>query len=787
VAGDTNRPLDDQAAVAEGPDAPRLLAAIVESSDDAIVSKSTRGIIRTWNAAAERMFGYTAAEAVGRHISLIIPAERLPEEERILARLISGERVDHFETERQRRDGRLIAVSLTISPIKDETGRVVGASKIARDISARKEAAEREFQLRAQAEAIGAKFRAFFDQGALFAGIMELDGTIIEANRLSWEGCGYTKDQVVGRMFCHGPWWLPSQTLSRRIREATRRACGGETVRAELPYYVADGSQRVVDLTILPIRNEAGTVVLLAPTGTDITDRKAAEEALRQSEERFHTLADNMSQLAWMADATGSVFWYNRRWFDYTGTTLEEMQGWGWTKLHHPDYVDRVVARIQRSWDTGELWEDTFPLRGTDGTYRWFLSRAVPIRDEHGAVVRWFGTNTDITERRRLEEDLRGLSNELTDVNRRKDQFLATLSHELRNPLAGVRNSLAVMQAAEADPATTARARAAMERQVAHMVRLLDDLLDVSRITRDKLELRPGRVDLGAVLDDALETARPMLRGAGLELIEARPAHPVYLHADAARLTQVFGNLLTNAAKFTPAGGRVWITVETGTGDVTVTVRDTGIGIPATQLAGVFELFTQVDATSDAARGGLGIGLSLVKRLVELHGGTVTAHSEGRGTGSAFVVRLPVVPTAPALPVPAASNDALQPSRTRRVLVVDDDHDSADCLALLLQDAGHTVDVARDGQAALERAEAFAPDVILLDIGLPRLDGYEVCRRLRAQPWGRHIHVVALTGWGQEEDRRRTREAGFDRHLVKPVDPAALMASLAAPPRPQAT
>lgn len=638
----------------EGADATRLLAAIVESSDDAIVSKSVTGIIQSWNAAAGRVFGYTAEEAVGRHISLIIPPERLHEEDEIMARLLAGERIDHFETERRRSDGTLVAVSLTISPIRDDAGRVVGASKIVRDISVQREFAERELRLRAEADANDAKFRAFFEQGALFAGIMDLDGTIVEANRLSWEGCGYTKDQVIGCRFCHGPWWSPSPDLMRRVREATTRARQGETVRQEMPYYVGDGSRRMVDLTILPIRDEAGRVVLLAPTGTDITDRKAAEATLL------------------------------------------------------------------------------------------------------------------------------ALSRELADISSRKDEFLATLSHELRNPLAGVRNSLAVLQAPHADASAAQRARGAMERQIAHMARLLDDLLDVSRITRDRLELRPERVELGAVLDGALEVARPTFIGAGLDLVESRPARQVWLHADAARLTQVFDNLLTNAAKFTPPGGRVWLTVEPDAAGVAISVRDTGIGIPASQLGRVFELFSQVDDSADAARGGLGIGLSLVKRLVEMHGGTVTARSEGRGTGAEFVVRLPTLLEELAGPARAEPIQSAQ-AQPQRVLVVDDDHDSADCLALLLQAAGHTVAVARDGQAALERAEVFAPDVMLLDIGLPRLDGYEVCRRLRAQPWGRQMHVVALTGWGQEDDRRRTREAGFDRHLVKPVDPTALLRALATP------
>jgi len=626
-------------------DASRFLSAIVESSDDAIVAKDTAGVIQSWNAAAERMFGYSADEAVGRHISLIIPPDRLPEEEQMIARLKAGERVDHLETVRRRKDGSRLAVELTISPIRNEAGEVVAVSKIARDVTARKQ----------------------------------------------------------------------------------------------------------------------------------------AEAALRESEERFRTLADNISQFAWMADQTGFIFWYNQRWFDYTGSTLDEMQGWGWTKVHHPDHVDRVVARIQHSWDTGEAWEDTFPLRGRDGSYRWFLSRAMPIRDASGAIVRWFGTNTDITEHQRLEEELRSLSVELSVMNRRKDEFLATLSHELRNPLAAVRTSLALMKSAQDDAALVRQARAAMERQVTQMTRLLDDLLDVSRITRDRLTLKPGPMDFATVVAQAVEVCRPVFDNASVNLtVEVSPG-PLHAHGDAARLEQVVSNLLTNAAKYTPEGGHVWLTVEAAGRDATLIIRDTGVGIPADMLSRVFELFTQVDDHAEVSQTGLGIGLSLVRRLVEMHGGQVTAHSEGAGRGSTFVVRLPVLVEAPREPADGArgGRDATAP---RRVLVVDDDPDNAESLALLLASMGHATEVALSGEDALARGAGFKPDAVLLDIGLPVMDGYETCRRIRGEPWGRSTFVAALTGWGQEDDRRRTKEAGFDRHLVKPIDPAELTALLASLP-----
>ena len=416
-----------------------------------------------------------------------------------------------------------------------------------------------------------------------------------------------------------------------------------------------------------------------------------------------------------------------------------------------------------------------------------------PVKDGAGRIVAASKIARDISARskaeaalresearqRALADEMSKLSVELEHVNRRKDQFLATLSHELRTPLAAIRNAQAVLNVANGDPALAEPALATLNRQIAQMTRLLDDLLDVSRITRDSLQLRQSRVNLATVLADAVEAVRPMFDRNQVQLAVAPPDAPVSLLADAARLAQVFGNLLTNAAKYTPPGGRVSVTTAVDGDAVAVIVSDTGIGIPPDMLTRVFELFTQVDGQDEREGGGLGIGLSLVKRLVEMHGGTVTAHSEGRGTGSRFVVRLPVLPGVAVEPRPDYPPPAVR-THSRTVLVVDDEPDSAVTLAMLLQLRGHRADVAHDGPEALSKAETLRPDVVLLDLGLPGMDGYEVCRRLREQPGGTSLFIVALTGWGQEEDRRRTREAGFDLHLVKPVDPEELLRVLSA-------
>lgn len=505
---------------------------------------------------------------------------------------------------------------------------------------------ERERRLATEAASANAHFRAFFEQGALFAGIMSTDGTIIEPNRLSLEACGYTREQVVGKAFWDCPWWSPSPALAERIKAASAQAAAGEVYRAEIPYFVADGSERMVDLIILPIKDASGKVTFLAPTGTDITDRKRAEQAL-------------------------------------------------------------------------------------------------------------------------------------IDADRRKDQFLATLAHELRNPLAPLRNGLQIMQLAHGDRAAVESARAMMERQLGQLVHLVDDLLDVSRISLGKIALRKERVELGRVVQQAVETSRPLIDDTGHALLINLSADLIFVDADVTRLAQVISNLLNNAAKYTERGGQITLKVERQRNQAVVSVRDTGVGIPPHMLPRVFDIFAQVDRSLERSQGGLGIGLSLVKGLVEMHGGEVEARSDGRGMGSEFIVRLPVVLS---LADPERAEDGTDRTyRTvrRRILVVDDNRDAAISLAMMLKLMGNETQTAHDGLEALDVAATLGPDVVLLDIGMPKLNGYDTAQRLRQQPWGKSLVLVALTGLGQEGDRMRSLEAGFDFHMVKPVDPVALEKLLA--------
>jgi len=376
----------------------------------------------------------------------------------------------------------------------------------------------------------------------------------------------------------------------------------------------------------------------------------------------------------------------------------------------------------------------------------------------------------------------------LREVDRRKDEFLAMLAHELRNPLAPIRNSLYLLREAGDDRLAIDAVRARMERQVDIIVRLVDDLLEVSRITRGQIELRPESIDLAAVLDAAVETSRPAIDSAGHELRLSVPPGALGVRGDPVRLAQVFANLLNNAAKYTDRGGRIDLGVERAGRELVVSVRDTGMGIRPEMLRRVFEMFTQADGARDRAPGGLGIGLTLVRRLVELHGGRVEARSEGPGCGSEFIVRLPAAPAVDEANGPADGRDgaavavsvapATGASRSLRVLVVDDNHDAADSLALLLRLSAGEVRVAHSGQEALELLGGYRPDVALLDIGMPGMSGYELAARIRRRPELQPIVLIALTGWGQDDDRRRSHEAGFDHHLVKPVAPRTLQSLL---------
>jgi signal transduction histidine kinase/ActR/RegA family two-component response regulator len=498
----------------------------------------------------------------------------------------------------------------------------------------------------------------------------------------------------------------------------------------------------------------------------------------------FRRLLEALPAAAYTCDAHGLITYYNRR----------AVVAWGREpKLNDPD--DRYCGSFRMSTVDGEwvphneCWMarclkerrafdgEEIVVQRQDGTQLVVLAHAIPLFDDAGALTGAVNVVVDITGRKRTERQLQERERELAETSRRKDEFLATLAHELRNPLAPIRNSLHLLRLAAAGNGGPTQVHEMLERQVGNLVRLVDDLMDVSRITRDLIELRREPVELAGALNAAVETAKPMIEAGEHELTVVLPSEPLILEADPVRLTQIIANLLNNAAKYSEPGGRIRLEGRREGTRAVVSVRDTGMGIPSELLPNVFDLFTQLDRTYSRKHGGLGIGLTLVKRLVEMHGGQVEAHSEGPGRGSEFVVRLPLAimaPTARAWPTATAASVA-----QRRILVVDDNRDAAESLGLLLKFQGADVHVVHDGPAALAALTMYRPSIVLLDIGMPGMDGYELARRMRQRLNGDDVTLIALTGWGQKEDQRLSKEAGIDHHLIKPVDCDMLVDMLA--------
>lgn len=654
------------------------LAAIVESSDDAIVSKSREGRIVSWNRGAERLFGYTAEEAIGQLITLIVPEDKLDEERVFLEKLWRGERIDHIETIRVNKKGERLDISLTVSPMRDGSGRIIGASKVARDITDRKRA----------------------DQSILTL-----------------------KDELAHQL-----------SDLRQLHEMSSRLCNTVELR--------------------PLLDEIlQTVVAMEGTDMGLLSLWNAEQNHLEIGASLGFSPEFLDSIANVPSGVGAC-----------GLCVSEKR----TVIVDDIETDPALAPFRDAARAAGIKSiHSTPLITRSGEVVGVLS--VHFRHLHTSSDREMHV-LDLYARQAVDfiENAR-LCARLREADVRKDEFLATLGHELRNPLAPLSNALQILGMSGNLSPTVEGVRSIMERQVKQLVRLVDDLLELSRITRGKIDLRKELVQLDTILENAVETSRPAIKEANHQLTISLPSEPLVLNADPIRLTQVFSNLLNNAAKYTEEGGQIKLTVRREGAEAVVKVRDNGLGIPTEMLSRVFDMFSQVDRVRRRAQGGLGIGLSLAKRLVRMHDGTIEAQSEGPGKGSEFIVRLPLATEIPPQRTAESGASSCAELPSFKVLVVDDTRAAAHVLSKLLEAMGQQVQTANDAHTALTMALHDRPDLVISDISMPDVDGFELARQLRAQPELEGLTLVALTGFGQDSDRQQTKAAGFDFHLVKPV------------------
>ena len=644
----------------------------------------------------------------------------------------------------------------------------------------RREASRREGELEGQLRAMHERMETVFASVRDLLMTFDAEWRFAYINERALEFLELRRQAVIGKPVWEVIPWLAESPLAPEMKQILTER---KPRRLE---YRFEPRPAWFEINLYPLSDG---VCLLA---TDVTERKRNEQLLQESEARMSLAVTSARMGLWDWDIKqDTLIWneYHELIMGYEPGTPNRTYR-DFADRVHPDDLPRLEAGFREAIEKRGEYQFTHKVVWPGGTIRWVDARGHFFYNDQGEAVRSLGIMTDITERKRLENELEERNAALLEDDRRKNEFLATLAHELRNPLAPLRSGLEVMRLAENDPAMVTHARQMMDRQVHQMVRLVDDLLDLSRISRGKVELRMERVNLADVVASAVETSRPLIEQGGHELRVHLPAESIEIEADTTRLAQVFANLLNNAAKYTERGGRIHLSVVRDGAEVSVAVTDNGVGIPEAMLPRIFQMFTQVERSLDRSQGGLGIGLTIVKQLVELHGGKVVAISAGQGKGSTFVVTLPVqsarAPQATAIGQRSGAATTSATNRPWRILVVDDNRDAAISLSIMLELMGNETRTAHDGLEALTAAEHYRPDIVLLDIGMPRMNGYEAARRLRQEPWGTQLVLVALTGWGQAEDKERSRDAGFNHHLVKPVEISALetlFAELSTPSR----
>ncbi|HEX2139307.1 MAG TPA: PAS domain S-box protein [Woeseiaceae bacterium] len=775
------------------------LAAIISSSSDAIISKDLNGTITSANEGAERIFGYPAAELVGRPIHLLIPPERYAEEDMILRKLRAGERIDHLETVRVARDGRKLDISLSISPIRDESGKVIGVSKIARDITEQKrlarELAQQQEYFRVTLSSIG--------DGVIAS---DEEGRVTFMNPTAEELTGWLAGEAAGR---------PLAEVFQIINEKNRRTVENPADLVMRSGHVVglanhtvlkhrDGSERPIADSAAPIRDKEGNPVGAVLVFRDVTEARRAEDALAEQREWFETTLESIGDAVIATDVQGRVAFMNPIAEHLTGWKLDQARGHSCAEVFNiineesRRTVESPVTRVLAEGVIVGLANHTI-LIAADGTEHPIDDSGAPIRNRAGRIVGVVLVFRDIGDRRRIEAERRDVADERERLlnseraaraeaeraSRVKDEFVAMVSHELRTPLNAILGWTQLMLQSATDQDVIARGLDVISRNTRVQAQLVSDLLDVSRIASGKLRLSIEKVDLVSLVRNVIETVQQAGDSKEVGISQGYDAEAIPIAGDPARLQQIVWNLLWNAIKFTPEGGSVTVRVRTSAAGAEITVSDTGVGIKPEILPHIFERFNQAHLLGSQGVGGLGLGLSIVKHLVDLHGGTIKADSPGEGQGATFTVVLPA--GAPHEVPEATAGERRRPSHPGdllhglRILVVEDETDTLDFLVRFLGARGAQVASASTAAEALEQLSGSETDLLISDIGLPKIDGYELLQRIRQAEAGigGGVPAIALTAYARAEDRARAFRAGYQEHLAKPIEPADLVAAIA--------
>jgi PAS domain S-box-containing protein len=769
---------------------------LIEQSTTPLIALTLDGRISTWNAAAERLFGYRASDVKGQHVSILVPEECRDEQREHLEQLRCGE-VVRANTVRLHRSGRRLNVHVSAGPVRDTDGTIIGLVATileTEDLHTSGSIAEAAMRRHTFLLHLGDRLRNVSDPRLIQLFACRMLAERLGVARVYYAEYEKDEDHLVIEQEYHdslpplaGRWRIEDfgRQVAYHFRSGTTVSIGDAKTDPLLESEVRDAyaQLQIASCVGVPLVRTGRLVMMLA--ALDVTPREwtpdeieliedtaertweavergRAEARLRTSEDRLQSSFHIETVGVIFFRAEGPIYDSNATFQRMSGYTAEEIAAGNitWQCLTPSEFRDVSLNAIREFSTRGYTTPYEKQYIRKDGSRWWGLFAARRLPD--GTGVEYI---IDVTERRHLEDSLR-------DADRRKDEFLATLGHELRNPLAPIRNGLQIVRVAGRHDPLVSRTTEMMDRQVSHLVHLVDDLLDLGRITAGKIELRRKHASLKELVLRSVEATRVFIEAHGHELAIDVPEHDIWVDADPERMTQVISNLLSNAAKYTDDGGRITLRAHVEDGTAVISVTDTGIGIPPDDLERVFDLFSQVRIHQGRSEGGLGIGLSLVKSLVTMHGGTVYAASKGPSTGSTFTVKLPLAVSDGREAVgvdPDRREHEFQPD-ARTILIADDNRDSTQSLAVLLGLEGYRVVTAFDGLEAIEKVAVTRPDVVILDIGMPKMNGLEAAQRIRAMPNGDRITLVALTGWGQEADRQRTQECGFDHHLVKPLD-----------------